>query len=183
MGKQSYGTWQRSTQKVGLGDLERTECQTAHDSGSVLAKPGRLDGWAVHGVDAATDEAARNGVRKRAGNRYRSQTKMSARLGGVDKCTQTKRGKIIMMMDANQTVHAETRSYSLKQAMRNCHLQSAMEEAYPGKTLQSVDHGSHTINHILTAGINQALIRKVGQLPFGIGFSSDHRAIFADFSA
>ena len=92
------------------------------------------------------------------------------------------REKIIMMMDANQTVHAETRSYSLKQAMRNCHLQSAMEEAYPGKTLRSVDRGSHTIDHILTAGINQALIRKVGQLPFGIGFSSDHRAIFADFS-
>ena len=55
-----------------------------------------------------------------------------------------------------------------------------MEDVYPGQSLRSLDWGSKTIDHILTSSINCAQVCQVGQLPFGLGFSSNHRAVFAN---
>ena len=37
-----------------------------------------------------------------------------------------------------------------------------------------------TIDHILTFGVDPDLVHKAGQLPFGLGFHTDHRGLFAD---
>lgn len=51
------------------------------------------------------------------------------------------------------------------------------------QSLRSTDRGTKTIDHILTQGISQTHVTRTGQLPFGLGFSSDHQALFADFKA
>ena len=88
--------------------------------------------------------------------------------------------RVVVLTDANQAVSEKTTKYSLCDLVVDCRLRSVMEDAYPGQSLRSLDQGSKTIDHILTTGINCAQVRQVGNFPFGLGFSSDHRAVFAD---
>ena len=55
-----------------------------------------------------------------------------------------------------------------------------MEMKYPGESLKSLDRGSKTIDHILTNGLEVSDIKQAGQLPFGLGFCTDHRGNFSD---
>ena len=86
----------------------------------------------------------------------------------------------MVLTDANQTVTERTTAYSLLNLVTDCQLRSTMEDAYLEQSLRSLDRGSTNIDHILTSGIEYVQVHKVGKLPFGLGFSSDHRAMFAD---
>ena len=87
--------------------------------------------------------------------------------------------KVIILIDANQTIQEETAAYDLKNPVANSQLNSVMEDAYLQQTLRSADQGT-TIDHIISSGIDKLQVSKAGQLPFGLGFASDHRAMFAN---
>ena len=91
--------------------------------------------------------------------------------------------RVVVLTDANQTTKEDTMAYSLKELISNNQLRAVLDETYPGKVLRSVDRGSKTNDHILTSGVGEGSIKRVGQLPFGLGFDTDHRAVFADFCA
>ena len=86
------------------------------------------------------------------------------------------------MANANQSL-ADTRgNYNLKDLVTECELQSTMESVHPGESLQSTNRGSKTIDQILAAGIERNNITQAGHLPFGLGFHTDHRGVFADMN-
>ena len=91
--------------------------------------------------------------------------------------------RVVVLTDANQTTKEDTVAYSLKDLISNNQLRAVLDKAYPGKVLRLVDQGSKTIDHILTSGVGEGSIKRVGQLPFGLGFDTDHRAVFADLCA
>ena len=62
--------------------------------------------------------------------------------------------KLIVLTDANQALHEQTRAYSLHNLVTDCRLSSVMEDNHPTCTLRSLDRGSKTIDHIITAGVN-----------------------------
>ena len=90
--------------------------------------------------------------------------------------------KMAILTDTNQSLNDTRESYNLKDLIEDCNLISTMESRHKGNSLRSVDRGSTTINHILAHGIASAYISQAGQLPFGLGFSTDHRGEFADFN-
>ena len=57
---------------------------------------------------------------------------------------------------------------------------SAMETKHAGASLRSVERGTKTIYHVLLRGIDNTYIHRAGQLPFELGFHTDHRGVFAD---
>ena len=77
----------------------------------------------------------------------------------------------------------QTTAYNLSDLLTDCQMRSTLEGAYLEQSLRSLGRGIKTIDHILTAGIGHEQVRKVGQLPFGLNFSSNHRAMFADLKA
>ena len=91
--------------------------------------------------------------------------------------------KVVVLTDANQTVMERTTAYSLSDLLTDCQMRSTLEDAYPEQSLWLLDLGSKTIDHILTAGIGHKQVSKIGKLPFGLIFSSNHRAMFADLKA
>lgn len=91
--------------------------------------------------------------------------------------------KVVILTDANQSLSDSTGTFSLCNLVEECQMHSVLEDKYPEQTLRSVARGSKTIDHILTAGINNGSVGRAGQLPFGLGFSSDHRGMFADLDA
>ena len=88
--------------------------------------------------------------------------------------------KVVVLTDANQNVTERTTAYSLLNLVTDCQLRSTTENPYPEQPLRSLDQGNKTVDHILTSGIEQVQVCKVGQLPFGLGFSSDHWDMFAN---
>ena len=87
---------------------------------------------------------------------------------------------LIILADKDQSLHDKTEDYNLSDTIENCSLASAMEAKHAGTSLQLVDCGTKTIDHILLQGIDTAEIHSAGQLLFGLGFHTDHRGIFAD---
>ena len=57
-----------------------------------------------------------------------------------------------------------------------------MEYKHPGESLKLLDRGSKTIDHVLVSGIVDNEIIQAGQLPFGLGFHTDHGGEFADMN-
>ena len=101
----------------------------------------------------------------------------------MKKWTETKIGnghRIIVLTDANQSLTDTKEGYNLGDLVKRCSLLSAMEAKHEGQSLRSVDRGSTTIDHILTYGVETDEIHKAGQLPFGLGFHTDHRGVFVD---
>ena len=88
--------------------------------------------------------------------------------------------RVIVLTNANQSLDDKTELYNLCNTMKKCSLESAREAKHAGTSLRSLDRGTKTIDHIFTQGVDAADIHRVGQLPFGLGFHSDHRGAFAD---
>ena len=55
-----------------------------------------------------------------------------------------------------------------------------MEAKHAGDSVRLVDRGTKTIDHMLLQGIDNINIHRVGQLPFGLGFHTNHRGAFVD---
>ena len=87
---------------------------------------------------------------------------------------------VVMMADCNQSLIDNREQYNLRSFVGKHSLLSAMESKHEGESVRSVDRGSQTIDHILLRSISAANVHKVGQLPFGLGFHTDHRGVFAD---
>lgn len=88
--------------------------------------------------------------------------------------------KMVILTDANQSLHDKSETYNLCNFMQDRALSSAMEVRHEGQSLRSLNRGSVTIDHVLLGGVNSESLHKVGQLPFGLGFHTDHRGVFAD---
>ena len=87
---------------------------------------------------------------------------------------------MIVLTDANQSLDKKSEQYNLYDTMKKCSLESTMKVKHSGTSLRSLDNGTKNIDHILMQGVDDADIHRVGQLPFGLGFHSDHRGVFAD---
>ena len=74
-----------------------------------------------------------------------------------------------------------TKGISLNELASNKNLTSAF--THGGSWLPSKNIGSKMIDHILTKNIDPQTFRRSGQLPHGLGFDSDHRAMFMDIDA
>ena len=90
--------------------------------------------------------------------------------------------KTFVLTDANQTMREKTTAYSLRKLTEDCGLTRVMELKH-AQTLRSLDRGTKTIDHIITKDVKSDAVRKAGQLFFGLGFSSDHRIVYADLNA
>ena len=88
--------------------------------------------------------------------------------------------KLVILTDANQSLTDVRDAYNLSDLVQELRLASAMEVKHENQSLRSLDRGSVTIDHILTFGVDPDLVHKAGQLPFGLGFHTDHRGLFAD---
>ena len=77
---------------------------------------------------------------------------------------------VIVLADANQSLHNKTKDYNLCDTIEKCLLVSAMEAKHAGTSLQLLDRGTKTIDHVLLWGIDTADIHRSGQLPFRLGF-------------
>ena len=93
---------------------------------------------------------------------------------------RAKGDKIVVMANANQSLADTIGNYNLKDLVTECKLQRTMESVHPRDSLQSTNRSSKTIDHILAAGIERNNITQAGHLPFGLGFHTDHRGVFAD---
>ena len=65
----------------------------------------------------------------------------------------------------------------------DCDLVSTMEARHPGESKNSTKEGLETIDHILIAKGSENNIAPCGQLPFNLGFHTDHRTMFVDIAA
>ena len=83
-------------------------------------------------------------------------------------------------MDGNQPLGERTARYSLNHLMDDCDLVSAMNARHTGASVNSTKTGLDTIRHILIANRTETAINKCGQLPFDLGFDTNHRAMFAN---
>ena len=86
--------------------------------------------------------------------------------------------QLIVLADANQSLHDRTDAYNLCDTIAKCSMVSAMEAKHAGASLRLVDRGTETIDHVLLQGIVDTKIHRAGQLPFG--FHTDHRGAFVD---
>ena len=82
---------------------------------------------------------------------------------------------MVILTDANQSLHDKSETYNLCNFMQDRALSSAMEVRHEGQSLRSLNRGSVTIDHVLLGGVKSESLHKVGQLPFGLGFHTDHR--------
>ena len=65
--------------------------------------------------------------------------------------------------------------------LQDCNLVSAMETKQPIMSMNSTKKSdSKTIDHILSAQGTETTITKCGQLPFKLGFDTNHQAVFTD---
>ena len=87
---------------------------------------------------------------------------------------------VIALVNANQSLDNKTKDYNPCDTIEKCLLESVMETKHAGASLQSLDHGTKTIDHVLTQGIDAVDIHRVGQLPFGLGFHTNHRGLFVN---
>ena len=88
--------------------------------------------------------------------------------------------QLIVLADANQSLHDRTDAYNLCDTIAKCLMVSAMEAKHSGASVRLVDRGTKTIDHLLLRGINDIDIHRAGQLPFGLGFHTNHRGAFVD---
>ena len=58
--------------------------------------------------------------------------------------------KLVILTDANQSLTDAKGEYNLKDLAQEYNLASAMEVKHEGQSLQSLERGSATIDHILT---------------------------------
>ena len=91
--------------------------------------------------------------------------------------------RVVVLTDSNQTLTDGREKYNLKDLVSDRSLLSAMEAKHREQSVNSVDRGTNTIDHILTQGVRSTDIHKAGQLPFGLGFHTDHRGVFADMDS
>ena len=88
--------------------------------------------------------------------------------------------KLVVLTDANQSLADAKEPYNLSDLRTELEMASAVELKHEQQSLRSLDRGSVTIDHILLCGIGSGQVSKAGQLPFGLGFHTDHRGLFAD---
>ena len=78
--------------------------------------------------------------------------------------------RVIVLADSNQSLKDKIEDYNLCDTIEKCLLVSAMEAKHAGTSLQLLDRGTKTIDHVLLWGIDTADIHRSGQLPFRLGF-------------
>ena len=83
-------------------------------------------------------------------------------------------------MDANQLLEEHRETYNLGNLIKDCDLESVMNIKHPGISVNSTKTGSEMIDHILVANGTDATITKCGQLPFNLGFDTNHCAVYTD---
>ena len=88
--------------------------------------------------------------------------------------------KLIIATDANQTTSETTKQFSLKQLISSTNLQSILDNKHHGQQVPSTTRGTQVIDHLLTKYIPMQNVKKIGQLAHGLGFPSNHRALFSD---
>ena len=95
---------------------------------------------------------------------------------------KVKGDKLVVMVDANQSLADTKENYNIRDLVDRCDLTSTMECKHPGESLKLLDRGSKMIDHILVSGIDDEEITQAGQLPFGLGFHTDHMGRFVDMN-
>ena len=88
--------------------------------------------------------------------------------------------QFVLLTDANQSLDDNTTTYSLRKLIQDNTLHSTMELKHPGESVRSTNRGSKTIDHILIKNIPSDQVKRSGQLPFELGFHTDHRGMFTD---
>ena len=67
--------------------------------------------------------------------------------------------------------------------IHDCDMISTMEAKHPNMSVNSTKTRSKTIDHILIPNGSENAIAKSRQLPFNLGFDTNHRAVYADMRA
>ena len=64
--------------------------------------------------------------------------------------------------------------YNLHNLLQGCNITSTIEALYSGESPNSTIKGTKTIDHIIIAKGSEDTITRSSQLPFNVGFHSDH---------
>ena len=88
--------------------------------------------------------------------------------------------QVVLLMDTNQLLEEQMVNYNIGNLVNNCDLTSAINIKHPGASVNSTKTGSKMIDHILAANGTEATITKCGQLPFNLGFDTNHCAVYTD---
>ena len=94
---------------------------------------------------------------------------------------QDKNHKIIMVIDANEE-RGKITGHTYGSMVERLEITPAMEETYE-EMKPSTTNGTKVIDHIELSGVDAMTIFRKGQLPHGMGFATDHRAMFIDLDS